>query len=92
MTVAVPAFSAARKQAGAPPLLALLLALFLGLLSVAAVSEMTVKCEQGYLLLDQGGYALSNSRERLALNRQQCYIAAGDIRLPLPAWLPGAKG
>jgi hypothetical protein len=68
--------------------LALLLALFLGLLSFAAVGEMTVKCEQGYALLDGGGYALLNSGERVALNGRQCYIAAGDIRLALPAWLP----
>jgi hypothetical protein len=82
--IAVPTFAPRRNRL---TFLALLLALFLGLLSFAAVGEMAVKCEQGYLLLDQGGYALSNSGERFALQQLQCYIAAGDVRLPLPPWL-----
>jgi hypothetical protein len=68
--------------------LLLALAMFFGLLSFAAVGNMTVKCEQGYMLLDRGGYLLLNSGGRLALHQQQCYIAAGNIRVPLPLWLP----
>ena len=68
--------------------LALLLALFLGLLSFAAVREVTVRCEQGYLLLEGGGCLLLNGGGCLALNGEQCHIAAGDIRVPVPPWLP----
>jgi hypothetical protein len=65
--VAVPTFAPRRYR---PALLTLSLAQLLGLLSFAAVSKMTAKCEQGYLLLEDGGYLLLKWRRALGLKRR----------------------
>lgn len=83
--VAAPAFLP-RKYGLAK--LALALLLFLGLMSFAAVIQMKVECKQERLLLNQGGCLLLNSGGCNLLNRRQCYVSAGDFRIPLPAWLP----
>jgi len=49
--VALPPLPRRQRLAGR----GLLLALFLGLLSFAAVSQMRVRCEQEYLLMAAGG-------------------------------------
>jgi hypothetical protein len=63
--------------------LARVLLLFLGLLSFAAVSEMTVKCEPVYLTLD--GKILTLHGERLTTGEQQCQAVLGNARVPVPA-------
>ena len=82
--VALPPLPRRQRLAGR----GLLLALFLGLLSFAAVSLMRVRCEQEYLLMAAGGgYLLLTTGERIALNQRQCHLVAGGVRVPLPSWL-----
>ena len=66
-----------------------LLALFLGLLSVAAVSQMRVKCEPVVLTADNGVTVLTadDGVTILTTGEQQCHLVAGGVRVPLPSWL-----
>jgi hypothetical protein len=69
----------------------LVLALFLGLLSFAAVLQPGVECQsqQGYLQLTDGiSYPLTESggRIRLANEGRQCQLVAGEMRILLPQW------
>jgi hypothetical protein len=66
---------------------ALLLALFLGLLSFAAVSQMTVKCEPVYLTADDGVTILTGDGKLLTTGERQCHLVAGKFRVPLLSWL-----
>ena len=81
--VAAPTFTPRRHGRA---VLALLLVLFLGLLSFAAVGQMTVKCGPEYLT--GNGKILTGNGQPLTTGRQQCQVVAGEFRVPLPAWLP----
>jgi hypothetical protein len=67
----------------------LLLALFLGLLSFAAVSQMQVKCEPVVLTADDGVTVLTadDGVTILTGDEQQCHLVTGEYRVPLPSWL-----
>jgi hypothetical protein len=67
----------------------LMLALFLGLLSLAAVREPKVQCQPEYLLADDGITRLTadDGVRRLTTGRQQCQLELGDLRVPLPSWV-----
>ena len=61
-------------------------ALLLGLLSLVAVREMRVDCQNQAQGLNSGGALGGNTVGALGLNAQQCYLDMGDFRVPLPAW------
>jgi hypothetical protein len=72
-------------------------ALFLALLSLAAVREMKVECRDEYLTADDGvtlltaddGVTLLTADDGVTLlttGRQQCQLELGDLRRPLPSW------
>jgi len=67
-------------------LIGLLLAMFLGLLSLAAVREMRVECRDVYLTDDFGRTLLSDDGQRLQPDQnRQCRLNDGAW-VPLPAW------
>jgi hypothetical protein len=71
-----------RKQQRAR--IALVLALFFGLLSLAAVREMKVEC--GAVLLTGGGKLLTGGGKPLTAG-QHCQLVIGDeVRAALPPW------
>jgi hypothetical protein len=88
MTIAIHSGIAPQLQRRA--WIALMLVLFFGLLSLAAVREVREDCrsEPQYLMRNSGGYVGRNSggRIRLEQDRQQCQLVAGDVRVPLLAW------
>jgi len=65
----------------------MLLLLFLGLLSFAAVHEASVECQPVYLTNDEGTAILTNERtgEGLTTGERRCHVVVGDARVPLPA-------
>ena len=66
---------------------ALTVLLLLGL-SMAAVREMRVKCDDVYLTDDAGRRLLSDDGRFLVTGQKQCSVVMGDIRVP---WPPGAQ-
>jgi hypothetical protein len=82
--VASPAFTVPRKYRLAN--LAMLLLLYLGLLSFAAVNSMKVECGPAYLTLD--GEILMLDGKRLTLDgERECHVNASGVRVPLPWWV-----
>jgi len=68
-------------------LIGLLLAMFVGSLSLAAVREMRVECPDVYLTDDFGRILLSDDGQRLQPDQnKQCRLNDGDVWVPLPAW------
>jgi hypothetical protein len=69
----------------------LLLAMFLGLLSLAAVQAMRVKCRSqpdcfgtgdgSCLAVGEGNAVLGTGTDT-----KQCQLVMGDVRVPLPEW------
>jgi hypothetical protein len=70
-------------------LIGLLLAMFLGLLSLAAVQAMRVECRSqpdcfgdgSCLAVGEGNAVLGTGT-----NTKQCQLVMGDVRVPLPEW------
>ena len=81
--VTLPPFTS-RKQRRAWVVLAL--ALFLGLLSLAAVRVTRIDCRDVYLTGDDGRFLTSDAGTPLTADQQQCQLDLGEIRVPLPAW------
>ena len=84
-TAAIPNVLSRRSWRG---LIALLLGLFLGLLSFAAVNRMKVECGPEYLVSERTGSILTGNGALLTTGRQQCQVTADEFRIPLPSWLP----
>jgi hypothetical protein len=66
----------------------LMLALFLGLLSLAAVvAAREVECQEEYITADDGVTRLTGDGVKLSTGRQQCQLALGNLRVALPPWV-----
>jgi hypothetical protein len=65
----------------------LMLALFLGLLSLAAVvAAREVECREEYLMADDGATLLTGDGKFLT-GRQQCRFELANLRVALPLWV-----
>ncbi len=67
----------------------LLIALFLGLLSLVAVASMRMECSttSDFLLTTDGKYLVTESHGRIIIGqKRQCDLLAGSERLPLTSW------
>ena len=67
-------------------LIGLLLAMFLGLLSLAAVQAMRVDCRDVYLTDDFGRILLSDGGQRLQPDQNKQCRLNDNAWIPLPAW------
>jgi hypothetical protein len=67
----------------------MLLLLFFGLMSFAAVREASVECQPVYLTNDHGTAILTTERtgEALTTGEQRCHVTAGAFRATVPEWL-----
>jgi hypothetical protein len=67
----------------------LMLALLLGLLSLAAVREMKVECGPEYLTANDGATLLTadDGVPLLTTGRQRCQLELGNLRVPSPRWV-----
>jgi len=87
MAIAVPPFGApvVRRRVW----VTLMLALLLGLLSLAAVREMKVECGPEYLTADDGATLLTadDGVPLLTTGRQRCQLELGNLRVPSPRWV-----
>jgi hypothetical protein len=64
--------------------LALLLLVFLGLISLVGVSGIKLDCANEYLT--GGGGILTAGGKALTTGRQQYWLVIGGERVPLPVW------
>ncbi|BDV36532.1 hypothetical protein [Methylocystis iwaonis] len=66
--------------------LVFVVALLIGLLTLAAVASMRTDCstENTYLGTQDGSYLVTENGERMIIGQeQQCHLLAGPFRLPL---------
>jgi hypothetical protein len=96
MAIAVPPFGAPSKQRRS--LMILVLALFLGLISLAAVvaavpamREPKFECQAQYLTADDGVTPLTadDGKTPLTTGLQECHAEPADHWVPIPTWARG---
>jgi hypothetical protein len=82
--VTVPGYDAPRDLRQA--LAALLLLVFLGLISLAVATTVTVDCRDELLTADDGVTILTGGKALLTTGRRQCRVDFGEVSVPVPAW------
>jgi hypothetical protein len=72
----------------------LLIFLFLGRISLAAVAEMKVDCENEYLVTENGGYTriTTEDGEFITTGRQRYFLVIDSLRIPLSPWAQPIMG
>jgi hypothetical protein len=66
--------------------LLLLVLLFLGVISLAALAPVKIDCRDELLTADDGKTLLTGGGALLTTGRQQCRLVLGELAVALPAW------
>jgi hypothetical protein len=69
----------------------LIIALLLGLLTMAAVEAARVDCRDVLETSGGGGLMTPGGGARMAPSGQRCELRLGDLRVPLPQWQTPAR-